>query len=298
MSKIYISEVLRIAAEEVGYLEKATNDRLDDKTANAGPGNWTKYARDLWEAQPHFYQSCKNGYDWCAVFADWCRYMAGGKDALHAQAISFQTGPYGASCNFAVRYYKQAGAWYAAPQPGDQIFFGSANGAQHTGLVERVEGGVVYTIEGNSGNAVRRRSYSLTDSSILGYGRPTTGKRSWRSCPSWTCRRTPGTATRWPGPGKTASPPASTRRTLLRAGQSPGQRWCRCCIRRGRGRRPRRPERCRNKRLRAVETPAPTRAGDERIIIFASDLQEIANHSQIFLTKAGRRGIVCRRKCE
>lgn len=172
MSKIYISEVLRIAAEEIGYLEKATNDRLDDKTANAGPGNWTKYARDLWEAQPHFYQSCKNGYDWCAVFADWCRYMAGGKDALHAQAISFQTGPYGAGCDFAVRYYKQAGAWYAAPQPGDQIFFGNANGAQHTGLVERVECGVVYTIEGNSGNAVRRRSYSLTDSSILGYGRP------------------------------------------------------------------------------------------------------------------------------
>ncbi len=172
MSKIYISEVLRIAAEEVGYLEKATNDRLDDKTANAGPGNWTKYARDLWEAEPHFYQSCKNGYDWCAVFADWCRYMAGGKDATHAQAISFQTGPYGASCDFAVRYYKQAGAWYKEPQPGDQIFFGNANGAQHTGLVERVEGGVVYTIEGNSGNAVRRRSYSLTDGSILGYGRP------------------------------------------------------------------------------------------------------------------------------
>ena len=172
MSKIYAADVVNIAANEVGYIEKATNKDLDSKTGNPGTGNWTKYARDLWEAEPHFYQSCKNGYDWCAVFVDWCRYMAGGKDALHAQAISFQTGPYGAGCDFAVRYYKQAGAWYAAPQPGDQIFFGNAGGAQHTGLVERVEDGVVYTIEGNSDNMVRRRSYALSNSYILGYGRP------------------------------------------------------------------------------------------------------------------------------
>lgn len=172
MGKIYRDDVIAIAVGELGYMEKATNDQLDDKTANAGAGNWTKYARDLWEADPHFYQGNKNGYDWCAVFVDWCRYEAAERDSLHAQAISFQTGPYGAGCEFAMQYYKQAGAWYDEPLPGDQIFFGNASGAQHTGLVERVEGGVVYTIEGNSNNMVRRRSYALTDSYIMGYGRP------------------------------------------------------------------------------------------------------------------------------
>ena len=36
-----------IALAEVGYLEKASNEQLDDKTANAGKKNFTKYARDM-----------------------------------------------------------------------------------------------------------------------------------------------------------------------------------------------------------------------------------------------------------
>ena len=40
-------KVISIALTEVGYLEKASNDQLDDKTANAGNKNYTKYARDM-----------------------------------------------------------------------------------------------------------------------------------------------------------------------------------------------------------------------------------------------------------
>ena len=67
MSKLYRDEVLRVAAAEVGYMEKASNHDLDSKTANAGNGNYTKYARDLWEAVPHFYQGPKQGFDWCTT---------------------------------------------------------------------------------------------------------------------------------------------------------------------------------------------------------------------------------------
>ncbi len=42
----------------------------------------------------------------------------------------------------------------------------------HTGIVEKVENGTVYTIEGNTSDQVARRSYSLSDGSILGYGPP------------------------------------------------------------------------------------------------------------------------------
>lgn len=176
MSKIYVEDVLRVAAGEVGYLEKATNADLDSKTGNPGKGNWTKYARDLWDAAPHFYQGPKNGYDWCAVFVDWCVFVAAARDAVAAQNAMCYTGPYGAGCPSSVSYYKAAGRFQerknATPLPGDQIFFGSADSVRHTGLVEKVTDGVVYTIEGNSGNQVRRRSYSLSNGDILGYGRP------------------------------------------------------------------------------------------------------------------------------
>lgn len=169
MSKLYTEDVLRVAAEEIGYMEKASNKDLDNKTANAGNGNYTKYARDLWDADPHFYQGPKNGYDWCTVFVDWCIYIATGRDSSYAQAAKFYTGPYGAGCEFAANYYKAAGAWHPTPKPGDQVFFGDFS---HTGIVEKIESGRVYTIEGNSNNMVRRKNYALNDSYIAGYGRP------------------------------------------------------------------------------------------------------------------------------
>ncbi|MBO7211320.1 MAG: CHAP domain-containing protein [Methanobrevibacter sp.] len=169
---IYIEDVIKIATDEIGYHEKASNYDLDSKTGNSGSNNYTKYSRDLWDADPHFYQGPKQGYDWCTVFYDWCLYQASGKDSKYSQSIKYYTGPYGAGCSFAAGYYKAAGAWYKDPRPGDQIFFGSGDSYRHTGLVEKVDDSKVYTIEGNSENQVRRRSYSLKDTSILGYGRP------------------------------------------------------------------------------------------------------------------------------
>lgn len=61
------------------------------------------------------------------------------------------------------------------PKPGDQIFFSTAHSksnVSHTGLVEKVDGSKVYTIEGNTSDQVARRSYYLSDNYIVGYGRP------------------------------------------------------------------------------------------------------------------------------
>lgn len=171
-TKLYRDDVISIAIGELGYCEKASNYDLDSKTGNAGNNNYTKYARDLWDADPHFYQGPKQGYEWCAVFVDWCIYNACGWNSVYAQAAKYYAGPYGAGCSMAAMYYKEAGEWYTSPKPGDQIFFGNSGNYQHTGLVEKVEEGKVYTIEGNSHNKVERRSYALTDSYILGYGRP------------------------------------------------------------------------------------------------------------------------------
>ena len=42
-----IDKLIRIAKNEIGYLEKASNSQLDSKTANAGENNYTKYWRDI-----------------------------------------------------------------------------------------------------------------------------------------------------------------------------------------------------------------------------------------------------------
>lgn len=169
------AEAVRIAALEVGYLEKASNKDLDDPQANPGDGSWTKYARDLWMAEPNFYQGPKNGIaDWCSIFVAWVVYVAAGRDSSKAQAALCYGGPYGASCTYAANYFKAAGRWIQAdPQPGDQIFFQRNGQLVHTGLVEKVDpDGIIHTVEGNSSNAVRRQAYGPGDARIYGYGRP------------------------------------------------------------------------------------------------------------------------------
>lgn len=56
VSKCYASAVIAVAIGELGYVEKATNSQLDNKTANPGRANWTKYARDFDEKYPKWSQ--------------------------------------------------------------------------------------------------------------------------------------------------------------------------------------------------------------------------------------------------
>ena len=178
----YVSEVLRIAKAEVGYLEKASNKSLDSKTANAGNGNYTKYARDL-DAISGFYNGKKNGFAWCDVFVDWVFVKAFG--ANNAKTLLCQpSNSLGAGCNYSANYYKNKGQFYTnGPIPGDQIFFcnRTKKRAIHTGLVIKVDSKYVYTIEGNTsgasgvianGGGVFEKKYVLTNPSIYGYGRP------------------------------------------------------------------------------------------------------------------------------
>lgn len=174
--------LISIALAEEGYLEKRNTEQLDEKTANAGDRNYTKYARDLDKIS--YFNGRKQGVAWCAVFVSWCFQKTFGK----ALALKLQCQPTtsnsGAGCNSAMRYYKNKGQLYTYPEWGDQVFFwssGSTAEAGHTGIVEAVRDNRVYTIEGNTssgaevianGGAVCRKSYLLTNSRIAGYGRP------------------------------------------------------------------------------------------------------------------------------
>lgn len=177
--KCYVETVLKIAQEEIGYLEKASNKNLDSKTGNAGKSNYTKYARDL-DAISGFYNGKKNGYAWCDVFVDWCFVKAYG--VTDAKRLLCQPSKsLGAGCGFSMNYYKDKEQFKTSPRAGDQIFFKSGNNITHTGLVYKVDNSYVYTIEGNTsaasgvvanGGSVQAKKYKLTSSCIAGYGRP------------------------------------------------------------------------------------------------------------------------------
>lgn len=165
-------QLIKVALAEVGYKEKASNSQLDDPTANAGSKNWTKYARDL--AAAGYYNGNKNGYAWCDVFVDWCFYQAAGKNRSEAERIECQTGDCGAGCTYSKQYYEKQGRCDMNPKVGDQIFFrwSGNSGADHTGIVTKVTSGMVYTVEGNSGEMVKEKSYSRSSGYIIGYGHP------------------------------------------------------------------------------------------------------------------------------
>ena len=174
-------KVIDAALSYVGYLEKASNSQLDDFQANAGSGNYTKFARDL-DAIPGFYNGKKQGFPWCDVAVDaWFVYAFGveaAKKLLCQPAKSL-----GAGCGYSASYFKVRGQFHkAGPRPGDQIFFLDSDGnVAHTGLVYEVDNLFVYTVEGNTsvqygvisnGGGVFKKSYALNYNRIYGYGRP------------------------------------------------------------------------------------------------------------------------------
>ena len=170
-----LEKVLEIALDEVGYLEKKTNAQLDSKKANAGSNNYTKYARDL-DNVKYFYNGKKNGYAWCAVFVAWCFYKALGTDRAR-ELLCYPTKSLGASCSYAISYYKKQNRFFTSPKKGDQVFFKVG----HTGIVYNVDSNYIYTIEGNTSNSsevvanggcVAKKKYKIGASSISGYGRP------------------------------------------------------------------------------------------------------------------------------
>ena len=169
------SKLIEIATAEIGYHEKANNSNLDSKTANSGNKNFTKYGRDLFNAG--FFNGNKNGFDWCAQFPTWCVWKLTGKNKKKTEYILCVGGDLSAGCGFALKYYKQAGRFDKNPKVGDQIFFkynlnDTSYTADHTGIVVRVTDKLVETIEGNSGNEVKRKCYQRHDKTIVGYGHP------------------------------------------------------------------------------------------------------------------------------
>ena len=113
--------------------------------------------------------------EWCALFVSWCGDQTGLRAAGQVPYFSFVSD--------GVSFYKNKGKWIDGSevnssncdkliQPGMIIFFdwepdGKPN---HVGIVTKVSNGYIYTVEGNSSDAVRERSYSANSKSLFGFG--------------------------------------------------------------------------------------------------------------------------------
>ena len=112
--------------------------------------------------------------EWCSCFVSWCANECG---LIDSGAVPMHADP-----QVAVNWYKANDSWLsgnAEPIPGMLIFFdwdnkgrsGDQNGyADHIGIVEKVEDGWVWTIEGNTSDSVARRRYRVGHYEIMGYG--------------------------------------------------------------------------------------------------------------------------------
>ncbi|GEM_PF-224683 len=135
------SDIVDVALSQVGYHESGNNQ--------------TKY--NEWFGM--------NGAKWCHIFVSWCAYKAG---------VSSSVVPKTASTDAGMDWFKKRGLFkykgHYSPKRGDIVYF--KTGRSHVGIVEYVSGDSLHTIEGNAGNAVKKRTYSLENGTITGYGVP------------------------------------------------------------------------------------------------------------------------------
>ena len=149
------NKVISLAKSEVGYVE--------------GSDNWNKYAAELDPLGITW--GNKQNLAWCGEFVLWVFYRCFGIEK--GLASMYSPNPTGIPlCKMGATYFQEAKRWYPSPKIGDVIFFYYGGDINHTGIVVSVSGGVVTTVEGNSGDGVRQNSYATGSPVIAGYGRP------------------------------------------------------------------------------------------------------------------------------
>ena len=172
--------MIKQAEKWVGYLEKKSNSNLDNFTANAGKNNYTCFNRDYVKAKVG---SGAQPMQWCGAFVSCCFMYEFGLD----MAKKLLCGNLHCYTPTGAKYFKNKGRYIkrgkGKPQRGDVVFFYSKSKGRigHVGIVYKVSGSKVYTIEGNTsgasslvtnGGGVCKKSYSISSSYIDGYGRP------------------------------------------------------------------------------------------------------------------------------
>lgn len=162
-------DTVAVAMTQIGYHEGNGSADLGGQNSS-GYKNYTEYNRSLGTVDGTY------GYAWCAAFVSWCLTQADAADAAGGQFVS---------CSLWLEKLKSIGQYSTRasgyqPSAGDLIFFrssGAGRASDHVGIVRYISGGRVYTVEGNSSDKVSLNSYALTNTYIVGYGKPKYGEK-------------------------------------------------------------------------------------------------------------------------
>ena len=144
-------KLVDLAKSQVGYRE--------------GPNNYNKYADDPKVIQ--LYGWCPQNQPWCCTFVNWCYLNAFGYD-IGSRLTYGGT----AACSSSANLFKNHDAFVPFPEVGDQAFFYSGGGINHTGIVVAVQGNSFTTIEGNYSDKVSTVQHNVSASDVAGFGRP------------------------------------------------------------------------------------------------------------------------------
>lgn len=162
-------DIINVAISQLGYHEGASQNDFDGMNWE-GNSNYVEYNY----ANRSIYSNGNTySYAWCASFVTWCARQAGISSNVVINSVS---------CDKFVSDFKSKSQYKTRasgylPIAGDLIFFLSEGAerqyASHIGIVVGRDSSQVYTIEGNTSRGlVNYRSYSLTDSYIVGYAVP------------------------------------------------------------------------------------------------------------------------------
>lgn len=142
-------KLLQIAKSQLGYAEKA--------------GGYTKYGD--WYGKHVGQEAAFQNAPWCDMFLAWAADKAG---------VGDQAGEFASTPEHAV-WFAHHGAWGHRPEPGAFAFYSFSGGTsiadiEHVGLVEKVDGRTLFTIEANHNNHLGRAIRDV--SQVVGYGYP------------------------------------------------------------------------------------------------------------------------------
>lgn len=166
-----VNKVIEIEKSWIGYIEKASNARLEEKTANKGTGNYQRFSRIVDRAG---LMGCQ-GQAWCGSFQFACEIEAYGLDqALKNWGMTHKS-YVGYNCFSTFNSFAQRGKTSKSPKVGALVVFTFS----HIGRVIKVDEAArrFWTIEGNTspntydrnGGMVAMKSYSFNDSKIKGF---------------------------------------------------------------------------------------------------------------------------------
>uniref|UniRef100_UPI0012E1C285 CHAP domain-containing protein n=1 Tax=Nonomuraea sp. SBT364 TaxID=1580530 RepID=UPI0012E1C285 len=145
-----MKKFIDLLESQLGYSEKA--------------GAYTKFGD--WYGENIEFDADYTGAPWCDMFLSWAAHKLGYEEWMGQFAWTVAH----------AKWFKRQDAWGTKPQPGAFVFYdwsgtNDIDRIDHVGVVTRVEGGRIFTIEGNIDGGVAKRKERDT-SKVVGYGYP------------------------------------------------------------------------------------------------------------------------------